>query len=83
MLQCLAGRGLARYGLIKGKNMDNLQVIDRIETQFNTVIDAAYDEHCKRMILMDAMQDIIEDGTCSTSIREIAGYAMKLVNDKT
>jgi len=83
VLQCLAGRGLARYGLIKGKNMDDLQVIDRIETQFNTVIDAAYDEHCKRMILMDAMQDIIEDGTCSASIREIAQYAMKLVNDKT
>jgi hypothetical protein len=32
------------------------------------------------MILMDAMQDIIEDGTCSASIREIAQYAMKLVN---
>ena len=60
--------------------MDDLQVIDRIETQFNTVVNAAYEEHCKRMILMDAMQDIIEDGTCSASIREIAQYAMKLVN---
>jgi hypothetical protein len=75
-----ARRGSTRYGLTKGKNMDNLQVIDRIETQFNTVVNAAYDEHCKRMILMDAMQDIIEDGTCSASIREIAQYAMKLVN---
>jgi hypothetical protein len=60
--------------------MDDLQVIDRIETQFNTVIDAAYEEYCSKMILMEAMQDIIEDGTCSASIREIAEYAMKLVN---
>jgi hypothetical protein len=62
--------------------MDDLQVISRIESQFDRVVDAAYEEHCKRMILMSAMEDILEDGTCSASIREIAEYAVGLVNDK-
>jgi hypothetical protein len=65
------------------KNMDELQTIDKIEKDFNRVADAAYEEYCSKMILMAAMEDIIEDGTCSASIREIAQYAMKLVNDKT
>jgi len=62
--------------------MDELQVISRIEKQFDTVVDAAYEEHCKRMILMSAMEDILEDGTCTASIREIAEYAIGLVNEK-
>jgi hypothetical protein len=65
------------------KSMDELQTIDKIEKDFNRVADMAYEEYCSKMILLDAMQDIIEDGTCSASIREIAQYAMKLVNDKT
>jgi hypothetical protein len=44
--------------------------------------DAAYDEHCKRMILMSALEDILADGTCTASIRKIAEYAMGLVDDK-
>jgi hypothetical protein len=60
--------------------MDDLQVLDRMEKQFDKVVDAAYEEHCKRMILMSAMEDILEDGTCTASIREIAEYAIGLVN---
>jgi hypothetical protein len=60
--------------------MDDLQVLDRMEKQFDKVVDAAYEEHCKRMILMSAMEDILEDGTCSASIREIVEYAVGLVN---
>jgi hypothetical protein len=62
--------------------MDELQTIDKIEKDFNRVADMAYEEYCSKMILLDALEDIIEDGTCSASIREIAQYAMKLVNDK-
>jgi hypothetical protein len=51
-----------------------------MEKQFDKVVDAAYEEHCKRMILMSAMEDILEDGTCTASIREIAEYAIGLVN---
>ena len=65
-----------------GCHMDDLQVISRIESQFDRVVDAAYEEHCKRMILMSAIEDILEDGTCTASIREIAEYAVGLVNDK-
>lgn len=61
-------------------SVDELQTIDKIEKDFNRVADAAYEEYCSKMILLDAMQDIIEDGTCSASIKEIAEYAMKLVN---
>ena len=64
-------------------HMDELQTIDKIEKDFNRVADMAYEEYCSKMILLDALEDIIEDGTCSASIREIAQYAMKLVNDKT
>jgi hypothetical protein len=53
-----------------------------MEKQFDKVVDAAYEEHCKRMILMSAIEDILEDGTCTASIREIAEYAVGLVNDK-
>ena len=60
--------------------MDDLQVLDRMEKQFDKVVDAAYEEHCKRMILMSAIEDILEDGTCTASIREIAEYAIGLVN---
>jgi hypothetical protein len=60
--------------------MDELQTLDRIERDFNYVADMAYEEYCSKMILLDALEDIIEDGTCSASIREIAQYAMKLVN---
>ncbi|NBS70188.1 hypothetical protein EBT31_14940 [bacterium] len=62
--------------------MDELQTIDKIEKDFNRVVDRAYEEYCSKMILLDALEDIIEDGTCSASIKEIAQYAMKLVNDK-
>ena len=62
--------------------MDELQTIDKIEKDFNRVADMAYEEYCSKMILLDALEDIIEDGTCSASIKEIAEYAMKLVNDK-
>ena len=58
------------------------KVLNRMETQFDRLADAAYDEHCKRMILMSAMEDILKDGTCTASIREIAEYAMGLVDDK-
>jgi hypothetical protein len=64
------------------KSMDELQTIDKIEKDFNRVADMAYEEYCSKMILLDALEDIIEDGTCSASIKEIAEYAMKLVNDK-
>ena len=64
------------------KSMDELQTIDKMEKDFNRVADAAYEEYCSKMILLNALEDIIEDGTCSASIREIAEYAMKLVNDE-
>ncbi|NBX51685.1 hypothetical protein EBT25_17560 [bacterium] len=64
------------------KSVDELQTIDKIEKDFNRVVDRAYEEYCSKMILLDALEDIIEDGTCSASIKEIAQYAMKLVNDK-
>ena len=59
--------------------MDELQTIDKIEKDFNRVADMAYEEYCSKMILLDALEDIIEDGTCSASIKEIAEFAMKLV----
>ena len=61
---------------------NDYKVLSRMETQFDNLADAAYDEHCKRMILMSAIEDILEDGTCTASIREIAEYAVGLVNDK-
>ena len=54
--------------------MDELQTIDKIEKDFNRVADMAYEEYCSKMILLDALEDIIEDGTCSASIKEIAQY---------
>ncbi len=54
-------------------------VLSRMEKQFDRVVDAAYEEHCKRKILESALEDILEDGTCTPSIKEIAEYAMKLV----
>lgn len=62
--------------------VDELQTIDKIEKDFNRVADMAYEEYCSKMILMAAMEDILEDGTCTASIREIAEYAVGLVNDK-
>lgn len=62
--------------------MDELQTIDKIEKDFNRVADMAYEEYCSKMILMAAMEDILKDGTCTASIREIAEYAVGLVNDK-
>ena len=61
---------------------NDYKVLSRMETQFDNLADAAYDEHCKRMILMSAIEDILEDGTCTASIRDIAEYAVGLVNDK-
>lgn len=61
-------------------SVDELQTIDKIEKDFNRVADMAYEEYCSKMILMAAMEDIIKDGTCTASIREIAEYAIGLVN---
>jgi hypothetical protein len=63
-------------------SVDELQTIDKIEKDFNRVADMAYEEYCSKMILMAAMEDILKDGTCTASIREIAEYAVGLVNDK-
>jgi hypothetical protein len=61
---------------------NDYKVLNRMETQFDNLADAAYDEHCKRMILMSALEDILADGTCTANIREIAEYAIGLVDDK-
>lgn len=58
------------------------QVLNRMEQQFDRAVDAAYEEHCKRMILARALEDIIEDGTCTPSIKEIAVYALGLMADE-
>jgi hypothetical protein len=63
-------------------SVDELQTIDKIEKDFDRVADMAYEEYCSKMILMAAMEDILKDGTCTASIREIAEYAVGLVNDK-
>ena len=60
--------------------VDELQTIDKIEKDFDRVADMAYEEYCSKMILMAAMEDILKDGTCTASIREIAEYAVGLVN---
>lgn len=55
------------------------KVLNSMETQFDRLADAAYEEHCKRIVLMSALEEILEDKTCSASVRDIAEYAIGLM----
>ena len=56
-------------------------VINRIETQFDKMVDAAYEEYCQKMVLKTILEDILKDDTCSESVKELATYGLGLVNN--
>ena len=56
-------------------------VINRIETQFDKMVDAAYEEYCQKMVLKTILEDILKDETCSESVKELATYGLGLVNN--
>lgn len=56
-------------------------VINRVESQFDRMVDAAYEEYCQKMMLKTILEDILKDETCSDSIKELATYGLGLVSD--
>jgi hypothetical protein len=56
-------------------------VINRVETQFDKMVDAAYEEYCQKMVLKTILEDILKDATCSESVKELATYGLGLVNN--
>ena len=56
------------------------EVINRIETQFDKMVDTAYDEYCQKMVLKTILEDILKDETCSESIKNLITFGLDLVD---